>query len=138
MDKWTRVKVFIGQHRRKLGALVAAVGLAVVGAQLVRQLPTDTHIRYDLGPDHATVKEVRVAFSTGNETTVRSLSRRFPDGAPQVFDDTVSLPRGRYRVHALIIRDGGQVRGILRGIELPADGEVRIDLFDRAFAQRGP
>jgi hypothetical protein len=135
MDIRSRASALFAQHRRKIAIVVAVVGFAVVGAQILRQLPTDTHIRYDLGPDHATVKEVRVAFMHGSEVTVRSLSRRFPNGAPETFDDTVSLTRGAYRVHALLIREDGQIEGIMRGIDLPSETVVNIDLFRRRGGQ---
>ena len=137
MDFRTRLTDFARQHRKRLASLAALVGLVFIGSQLLRQLPTDTHIRYELGPDHATYREVRIAFSRGDETTVRSLSRRFPEGAPASFDDTVALGRGRYLVHAMLIDEAGQPTGILRGIELPTEGVLRIELF-RSFATSAP
>jgi hypothetical protein len=138
MDFRSRALAFAAQHRRRLVGAAVMIGMLVVGAQLARQLPTDTHIRYDLGPDHAEVKEVRVAFLHGDETTVRSITRRFPNGAPETFDDTVALTRGTYRVHALVMSKDGDINGILRGIRLPVEGTVNIDLFNRAFARRAP
>lgn len=132
MDLRTRLTDFVGKHRGRLASLAALVGLVFVGSQLLRQLPTDTHIRYELGPDHASYREVRIAFNRGDEVTVRSLSRTFPEGAPASFDDTVALGRGRYFVHAMMIDAQGQPSGILRGIELPSEGVVRIELYRSA------
>lgn len=138
MDFRTRASNFVAQHRKRLAALAAVAGLVVVGAQLLRQLPTDTHIRYNLGEDHASVREVRVAFLHGDETTVRSLSRRFPNGAPESFDDTVSLTRGRYQVNGMVIDAEGVPQAFLRSIDVPSEGAIIIDLFDRAYAHAGP
>ncbi len=108
------------------------VGLAVVGTTLFEAAPRETEIRYDLGPDHGRVVEVRLSYRHDGEE-VKGARFTWPDGAPPSLRHEVELVPGRYEVRAELVAPGEQ-RTIERALRVPSEGVVRIDLFDEAVA----
>lgn len=122
------------RHRRRVAPLVILVGLAVVGSTVFDAAPRETEIRYDLGPDHERVVEARIVYVKDGEE-VKGARFTWPDGAPPSLRHTVELPAGRYEIRADLIEPGRQ-RRIVRALRVPADGLVRVDLFEQAVASR--
>ncbi|MCA9603042.1 MAG: hypothetical protein R3A78_00580 [Polyangiales bacterium] len=108
------------------------IGAAVVAVPLLRAVPTESRIRYGLGPDHADVHDVRLVYALEGDD-VQHATFHWPEGAPKTFDHVVSLSRGRYTLRAEL-RDATGDHAIDRTLELPAEGTVHVDLFDMAYA----
>ena len=106
------------------------VGMISIAA---RNVPRETTISYRLGPGHGSYTHVRVAYLLEGEE-VNTVSFPFPDGSPRTLNHTVDLVPGHYRIVADLTRGRQRVQ-VERSLDVPADGEVVIDLFDRAFAQ---
>lgn len=129
LDLWLK-------HRKRLAPLVILVGLVVVGATVFDASPRETEIRYDLGPRHEDVVEARIVYVTEGQE-VKGVRFQWDDGAPPSLRHTVELAPGRYDIQAEVMgaRDHRRIR---RALRVPADGLVRVDLFDQAVAQRLP
>jgi len=124
------------KYRKRLAPFVILVGLVVVGGTVFDASPRETEIRYDLGPGHGEVREARIVYVTEGEE-VKGVRFQWDDGAPPSLRHTVELSPGRYDIRADVVGRGGP-RSIRRALRVPADGVVRIDLFDQAVAQRLP
>ena len=118
--------------RKGLSRIVLIVAVLVVGGQLFEALPREVTVRYTLGPDHRSVTEARIGYELEGEE-LKGVRFRYAKGAPAVVDHVVELPPGRYRVVANL-RGPGLSRSTSRVLTVPADGIVRIDLFEGAFA----
>jgi hypothetical protein len=122
-------------NRKNLARGVAVIAILVIGGQLLSVLPREVQLRYALGPDHRAVRRARIIyFHEGEE--MHGLERRYALGAPPRIDHTVDLPPGRYEVRAELEGEAGLQRQLERSFEVPAEGVVRIDLFDQAMAYR--
>lgn len=118
---------FVDRHRRRLASVVALLGLAVLGLTLWPAVPKETELELVLGPDHAQVVEVRVAYVQQQEE-LQGVRLRFPEGAPGVVRHRVSLPSGRFEVRLDLLRRGAPALSFVRTFETPADGVVRLHL----------
>ena len=54
---------------------------------------------------------------------------RWPEGAPLAVQHTIDLVPGRYEIRAHIV-SAGRLSTVTRALDVPSDGNVRIDLFD--------
>ncbi|MBX3246764.1 MAG: hypothetical protein KF901_06265 [Myxococcales bacterium] len=129
-----RLLRFVQTNRRRLGAFVLLVGLLVVGSTLSESFPRDVHLRYRFGPSHATVREAHVTFvRDGEEEQSARFSR--PSGFPAGLDHELSLMPGRYEVQ-VTLRDDQGARHLARGLRVPTDGVVSLDLFEPSWGGR--
>ena len=123
------------QHRPLLARLVAVAGVFVVVYQLTPHVPREVELRYDLGPGHASVQGLELVYQAEDEDLA---SARFGLGeeGPRLVEHRVDLPPGRYDVRATLTTAQGNLR-FIRHFEAPAEGVVRIELFDLALASLG-
>lgn len=129
LDLWLK-------HRKRLAPFVILVGLVVVGSTVFDASPRETEIRYDLGPQHETVREARIVYFTEGQE-VKGVRFHWDRGAPPSLRHTVELSPGRYDIQVDLMEAEGH-RSVRRALRVPADGLVRIDLFEQAMAQRLP
>jgi len=123
---------FLKTHRRRIARIVAVVAFLVIGMHLVQHMPRDVEIRYDLGPAHDAVSALFLSYqSDGGE--VAGVRFEYRAGAPRVIRHTASLIPGRYDVVAMVSR-GRATERVQRSLRVPADGVIRIDLFDLGYA----
>lgn len=116
-------------HRRRLAPFVLLGGLLFVGSTLFDAAPRETEIRYDLGPDHGSVVSARIVYlHEGDE--VKGARFTYEDGAPAAVRHFVELSPGRYEVRAELSRRDGTETRLRRALRVPADGVVRIELYD--------
>jgi hypothetical protein len=118
--------------RRRLAPLVLLAAVAAIGGRMAGAVPREVHVRYDLGPEHGALHEAQVGYRfEGDEVqTVRFI---YAQGAPRSIDHHVSLSPGRYEIVADLRGEDG-ARHVTRTLEVPADGVVRVELFDHALA----
>lgn len=121
------------QHRTRLARLVAVVGILVIAAQFFPIVPREVELRYDLGPAHASVRGLELVYQAGDED-LASARFGFGEEGPRLVEHRVDLPPGHYDVRATLDTPQGNLR-FIRHFEAPADGVVRIELFDLALAQ---
>lgn len=119
-------------HRKRFAPLVAVLAVVVIGSVLLGGMPREVEIRYDLGADHEAFSEVSLSYRQQGES-VQEVRFDYPGGAPAQFRHRIELVPGRYAIEASL-RGSGQSRDISRALEVPAEGLVRIDLFDVAYA----
>jgi hypothetical protein len=112
--------------------VVLAVGTSVVLLQfwpfVEPLLSPETVVELDLGPAHADVLELRLAYLQEGEE-LRGVSFRFADGAPARIQHRVSLPTGEFEVQC-VLRDRDGASHVLTR-KLRADGSggrVRISI----------
>jgi hypothetical protein len=122
-------------NRRRLAPLVVVVAVALIGSQFLNVWPYETTILYDLGADHASIIEVRLAYLVG-EGEAAGASFRFDDGAPDTLRHVVELHPGRYTI-AAELRGDHLSRNVSRALEVPAEGVVRVDLSEGAQRAEG-
>jgi hypothetical protein len=115
-------------NRRRLAPLVVVIALGLIGSQLLNVWPYETTILYDLGVDHASITEARVAYLVEGEEAAGA-SFRFADGAPDTLRHVVELHPGRYTI-AAELRGEDLSRNLSRALEVPAEGVVRVDLSE--------
>jgi len=125
----------IEPHRRRLALAVLVVAALVVGRTVAEGLPREVQVRYLLGPAHAEVTEVRVVYLTEAEEEVQGVSFRFPGGAPPTLEHAPRLAPGDYRILATLRGPGGS-REVRRGIAVPTEAPLEVELFDLAYAAR--
>ena len=116
------------KHRRRLAPGVIVIGAAAVGGQLVSALPRDLQIRYSLGPSHGDVVEARIAYWLDGQE-LKGARFQWGEGAPATVRHTVELAPGRYEIRADLV-ETSRVRSVRRALRVPAEGEVRIDLYE--------
>lgn len=121
------------RHRARLARLVAVVGVLVIAAQVVPVIPREVALRYDLGPAHASVRGLELVYQAGDQD-LASARFGFGEEGPRLVDHRVDLAPGHYDVRATLDTAHGPVR-FVRPFEAPADGVVRIELFDLALAR---
>lgn len=119
-------------HRKRFAPLVAVTAVVMIGSVLFDGWQKGVDIRYDLGADHESFTEVRLSYQLSGES-VKEARFEYPEGAPESFRHSVELSSGRYDIEASL-RGPEASRDISRAIEVPAEGLVRIDLYDVAYA----
>ena len=104
------------------------LGLAVlfVGGEVLGAMRHDTDIVFVLGPDHADVVEARVSYVLEGEE-MQGARFAWSGGAPERVHHQASLPGGRYDV-VITLRTRESWHEETRGLEVPADSRVRLDL----------
>lgn len=122
-------------NRKLIARLVLVAAVLVIGGQLFGAVPREVEIRYDLGPDHRSISEARIAYLMDGEE-VKGVEFRYVYGAPAVVTHRLELAPGRYAVHA-VLRGEDVERQIERTFEVPTEGLIRIELFDEALARLG-
>jgi hypothetical protein len=122
-------------NRKRLARFVLLIALLVVGGQVLQWVPRAVDIRYHLGPRHRDFTEARIAYmQQGHE--IKGVRLRYESGAPESIRHQVDLSPGRYEI-AVELRGPDAERTVRRALQVPADGVVRVDLFDRAMARMG-
>ncbi|MBK6807443.1 MAG: hypothetical protein IPG81_00825 [Sandaracinaceae bacterium] len=124
------------KHRTRLARLVAVVGILVIAAQFLPVVPREVELRYDLGPAHASVRGLELVYQAGDED-LASARFGFGEEGPRLVEHRVELAPGHYDVRATLDTPQGNLR-FIRHFEAPADGVVRIELFDLALAGSKP
>lgn len=99
----------------------------MVGGVVARAYPRDVALRYDLGPGHAGLSELRLSY-LGEEGEMVGVTFRRPDGMPERLRHEVELSPGHYRVAATLIDGEGNERRVEKPFDVPAEGVIRIDL----------
>lgn len=123
------------EHRTVLARAVALAGIFVVVYQLTPHVPREVELRYDLGPGHAAVRGLEVVYQAGDDD-LASARFGFGEEGPRLVEHRLDLPPGQYDVRATLDTPEGPLR-FVRHFEAPADGIVRIELFDLALARGG-
>jgi hypothetical protein len=113
--------------RRKLAPLVVAAAVLLIGRQLEGAIPREVHLRYELGPTHGALHEARIGYRLDGEE-MKAVRFAYAHGAPSSIDHQVTLSPGRYEIVAEL-HGGASGREVVRALEVPADGIVRVDLF---------
>lgn len=130
VDKLTfkeRAIAFFQKHRRRLARLTFFVFLALVIIEIGNVYPRETQVSVPLGADHAEVTEARIDYTQESES-VRSVTYRWPNGAPASVRDTLELSPGDYDVSVRLVDRDGNLRELVGRITAPADGVVRLAL----------
>lgn len=110
------------------------VGALLVGSTLGEAFPRDVQLRYRFGPDHASLREAHIAFVRDGEE--EQAARFTPSsGFPAGMDHEVSLTPGRYQVQVTLRADDG-ARYVERGLRVPTEGVVALDLFEPSWTAR--
>jgi hypothetical protein len=130
-----RAGAFLKEHRRRIARIVAVVAIGAMAGHLAGSMPREVDIRYDLGPNHQDLTEVAIRYELDGEE-MGGIVYRYERGAPAAVVHTVELQPGDYRVVAEMTYLHGR-RTVRRALTVPADGVVRIDLFDTAVARFG-
>ncbi len=103
---------------------MALVGLAWVGAHLVRAWPRTVEVAYVPGPE---VTRVDVDYLIDGEA-VGSVRFRQTAGKASDLRDTLRLPPGEYQAQITLYRAEGPAVELLRTLIVPAAGLTRFDL----------
>jgi len=124
-----KVWELVVRHRRRLAPLVLVLGLVVVGSKLFAAVPRETDIRYDLGPSHEEVRELRIAYELEG-SAFRDVVLRYPGGAPRTVRHELDLEPGRYEIEVMLVRDDGARSEVRRALRAPAEGVVHVGLVE--------
>lgn len=111
-------------------------GVFVVVYQLAPHVPSEVELRYDLGPAHASVTGLELVYQAGDDD-VASARYGFGEEGPRLVEHRLDLTPGEYDVRATLSTPQGPLR-FIRHFQAPADGIVRIELFDVALASTSP
>jgi hypothetical protein len=110
--------------RRRLAAIVAIVGLVVVGSRLAEVWPRDATVAFVLGPE---IEELAVDYLQDGEALASARFRK-PTGEPPFFQHTLRLSPGRYQVHVTQYGPGSVRVEEVRALLVPKKGVTRFDL----------
>jgi hypothetical protein len=111
-------------RRRRAAAIVALVGILFVGARLARAWPREVAIAYEVGP---AVAELHVDYLQEG-VAVASARFRGTTRNAGIFQHTVRLRPGAYRVHITLYGRGHTAVEEVRSLSVPSGGITRIDL----------
>ena len=128
-----RLAELLSRHRRRVARVVLVVAVLVVGLELWPSFPRDTELEYALGPGHGRIVELRVAYIQDGEE-VHGVSFRWDAGAPEAVRHSIKLPAGEFQLRCELRERGGDSRAVQRTLTTPAEGVVRIHLFERQAA----
>ncbi len=115
------------KHRRRLATLVLGIFLAAVAVQIGGAVPREVRVDVPLGAQHAHVTETRIDYWQDDEP-VRSVTRRWPHGAPASIRDTLDLSPGDYDVTVTLLAGSGQRRALSGHLSAPGEGVIRLSL----------
>ncbi len=110
--------------RKRLAAVIAVVGLAVVGSQLARAWPRDIEVAYQTGPE---VRRVDVDIVQDGKAVVSARFNRATGDDGAIFHE-LSLQPGQYRARITIYGPDGRGIEHSRPLTVPAEGLTRFDL----------
>ena len=116
------------------------LGIAAVLGHLASEIPREIELLYDFGPSRAEVREAVFEYLLDGELIKGASFRYAPGRAPAVQSHRVSLSPGRYRLNARLTLGEGEparVQHLRRAFVVPAEGAIRVDLFDMDYALRG-
>lgn len=116
------------RKRQRAAPFVLVVAALVVGGVVYRSYPREVKLRYALGPDHGEVHDLWLSYEQEGEL-VRGARFHYDEGAPEHVYHSVDLPEGRYTIRAEL-RGPNLARDISRALIAPAQGRVRIRLYD--------
>ena len=117
-----------GAQRQRLARLVLIGGVALVAASVLPSVPREQAVEFALGPGHAQVVELSVAYTLDGEE-FKGVRFGFPQGAPERVLHRVSLPAGQFVLHCSVRERGGAARSVTLRLDSPADGVVRFRLW---------
>ena len=120
-----RLVAAIGPHKLRLARLTALAGVLVVGSVLLRGTPRPVEVEFDLGPEHRSFKEVRVAYLQNGEE-LHGVAFSFPQGAPGSVRHSVKLPAGDFEVRTELRPVHGAALASVGKLHAPSDGRVHI------------
>jgi hypothetical protein len=122
-----RALALFQKHRRRLATLTVFVFLALVAVEVGDVYPRETRVSVPLGPDHAQITEARIDYSQEDES-VRSVTLRWPEGAPSSVRHTLDLSPGQYDVSVRLVERDGDRQDLVGRLTAPADGVVQLTL----------
>lgn len=116
--------------RRRLAAVIAVVGIVIVGQRLASHWPREIEIAFEVGPE---VNELDVDHLLDDGAAA---SARFTqsDAKTDVFRHSVRLQPGEYEVHMTVYGSAGPAVEDARVLVVPTEGVTRFDL--RGFGTR--
>lgn len=124
-----RLKEAFAKHRRRIGRIALIAGAVAVVMNVAPLVPRQTELELDLGAGHEQVVELDVTYVL-DEDTVRTATLRYPNGAPRTVAQAMRLPVGELELRAHAALRGGAGRASTHRFKTPADGTLRIALFE--------
>ncbi len=124
-----RVKALFTRHRARIGRVVLLGGALLVVLNLLPLVPRQTELVLDLGASHAQVVALDVTYVLDDDA-VRTATLHYPRGAPRTVAQEMRLPVGELELRAQAALRDGQVRDSAHRFTTPADGILRIALFE--------
>lgn len=121
----------LAPHRAMIAKAVLVLAVFGVGGELLGAWPRDVDVELALGPDHGSVRELRVAYVQQDEE-VQAVRLNYPTGAPAHVRHRARLAPGHYELQVEIGAVEGPRRLESRGLQVPTDGTVRVDLASDA------
>ena len=128
MASWKEGALSALGKREKAAPAVLVIAALVVGGVVYRAYPREVRLRYALGPDHAEVHDLWLSYEQDGEE-VRGVRFHYEDGAPAHVYHAVDLAEGRYTIKAEL-RGPNLARDVTRALVAPAQGRVRVRLYD--------
>lgn len=122
-----RLGALFQKHRRRLATLVLGLFLAAVAVEIGGAIPRETRISVPMGASHAEITEARIDYWQ-DDAQVRSVTLRWPQGAPRDVRHTLDLAPGDYEVSVQLVDREGRHRRLTGRLTAPADGVVRLAL----------
>jgi hypothetical protein len=110
--------------------LLLLLGFAAVGLFLLRAMPRNVTLVYDLG-EAVDVRALEVEVR-GGEGALRHAEYRFPGGAPRQVVHEVKLPDGSYQVAVRVAWASGPARHRLLPIVVSESGPIVLAIGDPA------
>ncbi len=123
----SRLAALFQKHRRRLSTLVLGIFVAAVIVQIGSAIPRAVQVDVPLGAGHAEVTEARIDYWQDDEP-VRSITRRWPNGAPASVRDTLDLSPGEYDVSVTLVDRSGDRRALSGHLKAPGDGVIHLSL----------
>lgn len=122
-----RLGALFQTHRRRLATLVLGLFLAAVAVEIGGAIPRETRVSVPMGAAHAQITEARIEYWQ-DDAQVRSVTFRWPEGAPRDVRHTLELVPGDYEVSVQLVDREGRHRHLTGRLTAPADGVVRLAL----------
>lgn len=121
--KWMRA------HRRRwVPPLILALGL-FAAHDLSHHVPREVDIEFPIGEGHGDVLQIDITYLESDEL-VHHVSLRYPGGAPDAIRHQVELTPGHYVVSVDLVRGNGLRESRRGSFDAPADGRVRVRLWE--------
>jgi hypothetical protein len=127
-------------NRARVSRVLLVVGLVALFFHLAPHFPRDTQLDLRLGERHADVVALELALAVaGTDELLRTVSLRYPAGAPRAVQHATRLPTGEIELRAQLSLRDGRILELERSFRTPEEGlptltapasSVRIDLSD--------